>query len=133
MEIQLKSKNRIMCISCEDDGSTKLVAIGEPSGKHEKMSKSSGNGVTVDEVTNAVFAVSPGFKFVTLPPFFSDVDHKSITVYRNSDGMYYTTGAFGEIPVLLADTSQEYIPRFVINGEVRVQHEDKIPVGYLED
>lgn len=99
---------------------------------YEKMSKSKGNSVSVDEALG-VQDLSQNYEFVTLPPEYIYVDYKKIPIYKNSDGYYYIINTYGHLPVLLIDKTQEYIPRFDINGMIKVQHEDKIDPKYIED
>ena len=91
----------------------------------EKMSKSKDNVVTIDEVCAGVKKLEPNFEFVTLPPQYAKVDYKEIPIYKNQvDGYFYTVKNYGHIPVLIADISDKYIPRFP-NGP---QHADKLEV-----
>lgn len=74
----------------------------ESKGGHwEKMSKSRGNGVTVDEVVAGVAAVAPGYEFCD--PSGATIDHRAWEVWRDrsGNGSYFTATRYGKRPVFL--------------------------------
>ena len=110
----------------DDDGSYSLQFPKNENPVYEKMSKSRNNSISVDEAMGHTHNIDPRYHFVTLPPFYAKVDHNEIPVYRNrQDGYYYTYKCYGHIPVLLADKTSEYIPRFPSGPCNGVQHYDK--------
>lgn len=115
------------------NGRLQLVLTKNPNPQYEKMSKSRGNGISVDEAQK-VNHLAPYHEFVTLPPNFIYVDYQEVPIYKDKDGFYYTYRIYGKIPVLLIDTREDYVPRFDGPDGPIVQHGDKPEVqAILED
>jgi len=98
-------------------------AICDPGAPREKMSKSRGNGVTVDAVLYGVAELAGGHEF-------RDVENRRIVEWqrcgvwrdRHGDGFFYTGSSFGGQPVFLC-LCDEIIPsRLLIGGREVLQH-----------
>lgn len=92
----------------------------------EKMSKSRGNVVTIDEVVHGVAVLDPSCEFRDA---FGGVigDYRAAGVWRDraGDGMYYTSTRSGRQPVLLHERGNPMPALLSVGGVDRLQHEDK--------
>jgi hypothetical protein len=89
----------------------------------EKMSKSKNNSVSVDEVTNCITTVAPGWCFIDRDDNVVDlsVDH----VYRNqNDGFFYTQKTKGHRPVFLVERQNMSVLPDLMFGESVVNQFD---------
>ena len=91
--------------------------------KPEKMSKSRGNVVTIDEVVHGVRNVADGYVFRNHA--CEVVDYSALGVWRNqADGCYYTSTRTGLRPVFLCRESDiDEIPQLRFKGGVIDQHD----------
>lgn len=101
----------------------------------EKMSKSKGNVISVDEVVYGVANVDPRYEFRS--PDGDVIDWKELCVWRNpdpADNFYYTAVRFGRMPVFLHEAGNPVPALFLIDGEERVQHPRRAAIwhGILE-
>lgn len=96
----------------------------------EKMSKSRGNVITVDEIVFGVREVNEGYEFRF--PTGELVDYTKIDIYRNpEDHLYYTTTRFGKQPVFLHEKDNS-VPAIILwEGTELLQHPDL--VNYWEN
>lgn len=88
---------------------------------YEKMSKSRGNVITPDEVVHGVAELAHGFVFRG-PPDGRVIDYLALGVWRDSDGMYYTSGRHGKQEVFLCHADDVVPPMLLVRGEPTVQH-----------
>lgn len=104
------------------------ILSSPPCTEWEKMSKSKGNVISVDEVVHGVATIDHPYELrlpiaengtYTLIPF----DFKKFHVWR--DGPFYFTGnSYGKVPVFLCKKGREDPCQFPYNGGVIEQHEN---------
>lgn len=93
------------------------------SAKQEKMSKSRGNVVTVDEVTYGVYLLDPSYEFCNI--YGMPIDYRELGVWQDkaNTGYYYTSTRTGRQPVFLFEKANKEGPcRLLINGKEILQH-----------
>ena len=98
--------------------------------KREKMSKSRGNVVTVDEAVYGVYQMDEGYEFRNA---FGDViDHKFWGIWQDKadTGLYFTSTTTGKQPAFLCEVDGEACI-LLIDGEELPQHPDLPEVGYF--
>lgn len=90
--------------------------------KSDKMSKSRGNVVTVDEVIYGVADLDPSCEFRDLSGRV--IDYKSLGVWRHrsGDSMFYTSTRTGKRPVFLHQKDNPEPALLLIDGVERIQH-----------
>lgn len=108
-----------------------LSFIGEAMVKYEKMSKSRGNVVTVDEVVNGVFELKSPFEFRAWSlgkEQFDIIDHKEFGVWRDTKtGCYFAATKFKKFPVFLCEKSNP-VPLILNSGDAEIVQHDWHPV-----
>lgn len=83
---------------------------------HEKMSKSKGNSISVDEVVRGVAQVAPGF--VLHDEHGRVVRPQDVGAWRGLYGMYYEAARFGGKPLFLNYDDDNPVPPLLC-GEVQ--------------
>jgi len=100
--------------------------------KREKMSKSRGNVVTVDEVVYGVYEVASGYEFRNALGEIIDYKFWGIWQDKSGTGDFYTSTRTGKQPAFLCEVDGDPCV-LLINGEERSQHSDEEMwfVGYV--
>lgn len=101
----------------------------------EKMSKSRGNVVTIDEVVHGISELDPSVEFR-----FGNgqviADYKAVGVWRDSpgDSMFYTATRHGKQPVFLHEKDNPFPAMLLIHGSETIQHPGEFDLwwGILE-
>jgi len=89
---------------------------------YEKMSKSRGNVITVDEVVCGVQDLASGHEF--RDESNRVIDWRSLAVWRHPHtGMYWTATRFGKRPVFLHGEGNPVPAMLLIDGVETLQHE----------
>ena len=93
--------------------------------KYEKMSKSRGNGISVDEVVHGVYGVADGYEFRDASG--ATIAFLALGVWQNrgGDSMFYTAERFGRVPVFLCQIGNPAPCILLIDGVEREQHEKR--------
>src|SRR3990167_10229920 len=86
----------------------------------EKMSKSRGNGVSVDEVISGVSEINCNYEFRDINGY--KIDYNKECIWNAGDYQYFTAKRYGKKPVFLHQ--KEYLKpcAFVVDGELKFQH-----------
>lgn len=91
--------------------------------KYEKMSKSRGNSISVDEVVHGVCILDPICEFRFKNGNIID-DFKSLGVWKDpTSNMYFTATRYGKKPVFLHYLGNPEPAKLLINGKEIAQHE----------
>ncbi len=91
--------------------------------KYEKMSKSRGNVVMVDEVVFGIQELDRECEFCDKDGNLIE-DYKKFEIWRDKlgDGMFYSSKRFGKFPVYLRNKNTLELCTFLINGKEVLQH-----------
>ena len=88
--------------------------------KREKMSKSRGNVVTIDEVVYLIHEVDDAYEF--RDKYGTSVDHRNMGVWRDKGGDFFTNTRSGKQPIFLCEKGNPSQCILLIDGQEKEQH-----------